>query len=192
VVPQVPKKKPLTAQQQRFVDEYILDPNATQAYRRAFGTKSYWSAATEGRKLLKNPQIKREIAAARTAQQRRTRVTADRVLREVARLAFSDIDHVMDLTDPANPRLKPRSDIPHEARVAIQEVARTKHGVRVKLADKNVALDKLMRRLGMYQELTPMELILGLLPRDVADEMRRRIAQAVPGEPAANPDAPDD
>lgn len=53
----------LTDKQKRFVDEYLIDLNATQAYKRAgYSVKSDNAAAVEGLKLLRNPKIERHIA----------------------------------------------------------------------------------------------------------------------------------
>jgi hypothetical protein len=76
----------LTEKQLRFACEYAADPNATQAYRRAFGSCSYNMARTEGPRLLANPAVKAEINAARLDYQYRVRVNATKVLRWTARL----------------------------------------------------------------------------------------------------------
>ena len=85
------KDKPqlgLTAKQQRFVDEYMVDQNATQAAIRAGYSPD--TAASIGHENLKKPDIALALKEARKAQQERTGITADRVLREIAYVALGD------------------------------------------------------------------------------------------------------
>ena len=83
------------ARQQRFVDEYLVDLNATQAAIRA--SYSRRSAREIGRRLLTNVDIGAAIAAAQAARAERTGITADRVLQELEHIAFSRVTHyVMD------------------------------------------------------------------------------------------------
>lgn len=82
------QERALTAQQQLFVDEYIIDLNGTQAAIRAGYAES--SARVTASRLLTIDNIQDAIAEARKEQQKRTQITADRVLLEVARLAMYD------------------------------------------------------------------------------------------------------
>ncbi|AVQ84282.1 terminase small subunit [Variovorax sp. PMC12] len=84
VVPVVP----LTEKQQRFVDEYLVDLNATQAAIRAG-----YSAATaneQGAQLLAKLSIQTAVAAGRKAQQERTQISADRVVTEAWNIVTAD------------------------------------------------------------------------------------------------------
>lgn len=102
-----PRKKPeeakvkltqglLTAKQQRFVDEYMIDLNATQAAIRA--GYSLDTAGAIGYENLKKPEIQVAIAEARRAQQERTNITADRWLQEVALIALADARELVEVT----------------------------------------------------------------------------------------------
>lgn len=85
------KDKPqlgLTEKQQRFVDEYLVDLNATQAAIRAGYSPN--AAAEQGYEHLRKPHIQLAIAEARKAQQERTQITADRVVMELGLIAFAD------------------------------------------------------------------------------------------------------
>ncbi|WP_375183503.1 terminase small subunit, partial [Marinobacter sp.] len=69
----------LTPRQQRFVDEYLIDLNATQAATRAgYSAKT---AASQGERLLRNVDVAAAIAAAKKARTERTEVDADYVLK---------------------------------------------------------------------------------------------------------------
>ena len=84
---------PLNDRQSRFVAEYLVDLNATQAAIRAG-----YSAATAnqiGARLLVNVKVAAAIAEAQAARSRRTEVTQDRVVLELARVAFGDPRRVM-------------------------------------------------------------------------------------------------
>lgn len=78
----------LTPKQQRFVDEYLVDLNATQAAIRSGYSRR--SAAEQGHDLLRKPQVAAAVQAGQAARAERTGITADRVLTELARIAFAD------------------------------------------------------------------------------------------------------
>ena len=82
-------KAGLTAKQQLFVDEYLSDLNATQAAIRAGYSEK--SAASIGEENLRKPEIEAAINEALKARRQRTEVTQDRVLEELAVLAFAPI-----------------------------------------------------------------------------------------------------
>lgn len=79
----------LTPKQERFVAEYLIDLNATQAaIRTGYSAKT---AASQGARLLKQGGVARAVQAAQQARAVRTEITQDRVLQELARIAFFDI-----------------------------------------------------------------------------------------------------
>ena len=82
-------KKKLTAKQQRFVEEYLCDLNATQAAARA--GYSQRTAPKIGPENLQKPAIAAQIQNGLHLRARRTEVTADKVLKELAIIGFSDM-----------------------------------------------------------------------------------------------------
>lgn len=78
----------LNERQQRFVDEYLVDLNGTQAAIRAGYSRA--TAAEQAYDLLRKPQIQAAIAAARRAQQERIHITADRLVLELANIVLAD------------------------------------------------------------------------------------------------------
>ncbi len=68
----------LTPKQQRFVSEYLIDLNATQAAIRAGYAKS--GASVEGTRLLANAKVAAAVAAAQAKRSERTEITQDYVL----------------------------------------------------------------------------------------------------------------
>ena len=144
---------PLNDRQCRFVAEYLVDLNATQA-----AIRSGYSAATAnqiGARLLANVKVAAAIAEAQAARSRRTEVTADRVVLELARVAFGDPRRVMSW-GPGGVRLRPSAELADEEAAIVAEVGEstTKEGgsLRVKTVDKLGALRLLAQHLGMLGE----------------------------------------
>src|SRR5215475_12924278 len=84
----------LTPRQVRFVAEYLIDANATQAAIRA-GYKAK-HADVSGCRLLANAKIRAAVDAGEAERAKRTQVTADKVIMELARVAFADPRQLFD------------------------------------------------------------------------------------------------
>lgn len=79
----------LTDKQQRFVDEYLIDLNATQAAIRAgYSAKT---ADQQGSRMLANVKVQQAIAERMAERSKRTGVNQDRVVLELAKVAFLKI-----------------------------------------------------------------------------------------------------
>lgn len=156
----------LTAKQQRFVDEYLIDLNATQAAIRAgFSAKT---ARQAGNRLLTNVDIQQAIQAGMEARSGRVAITQDMVLRELAKIGFSDIRKVVrwgetmvrmvdaeeegadDMVPYHGLALIDSTEIDDNTAGAIAEVSQGKEGLKVKLHDKKGALVDIGRHLGMF------------------------------------------
>ena len=143
----------LAPRQQNFVDEYLKDLNATKAAIRAgYSAKT---AAVQATRLLTNVHISNAVAIAREKQQVRTGISADRALKEAARLAFFDIRKLCDAS--GNPI--PIQDLDDDTAAAIQglELSSEKDGEgfttvrKYKVADKNAALERVFKHLGLFE-----------------------------------------
>lgn len=147
----------LTPKQQRFVDEYLNSLNATQAAIKAGYSKK--TARSVGSENLSKPDIAAAIQEAMKNRQERTFITQDRVLQELARIAFFDPRKLLD--DDGNPI--PLSNLDDDTAAAVAGVDLMEeyegHGKdrvfigytkKFKLADKNTALSNAMRHLGMF------------------------------------------
>lgn len=109
----------LNPKQRRFVDEYLIDLNASQASIRAgYSTKN---ANVVSARLLAHVGISRAIASRQAERSRDTGITAERVLKELEILAFSDYGHYLD-DGEGNLTLAPGA--PPGARRAISSVKR--------------------------------------------------------------------
>ena len=152
----------LTAKQRRFVDEYLVDFNVTQAAIRAGYSKR--SAHVTGAETLRNPKVAAEIARRQRDLQVRTEVSQDRVVRELARVAFADAaSHVRvrlrEVPCPDGTRarvpvveVKPTAELTDDQRAAIASIKQGANGIEVKLWDKLKALELLGRHIGMFND----------------------------------------
>ena len=146
----------LSPKQKRFVDEYLIDLNATQAAIRAGYSKA--AAGSVGHEILKKPEIAKAISEAQAAREQRTQITKDRVLQELAKLAFFDIRKIYS-DDGALLAIK---DIDDSSAAAISGIESselkaedgTAFGTikKVKISDKVAALNLAMKHLGMLTE----------------------------------------
>jgi len=144
---------PLTPKQQRFVDEYLVDLNATQAARRAGYSEA--TARQMGAENLSKPVIQEAIGAAVRRRAERVEVQADDVLRELARLGFSDLRDFSSW-GPEGVTLRPSEDLPADLARCVQEVSQTISqgggSIRFKLHSKTEALQLLGKHLGLFKE----------------------------------------
>lgn len=138
----------------RFVDEYLVDGCGAAAARRAGYSER--RATQAGAELLKLPLIKKQIEAARAKRSERTEVNADRVLKELAVIAFSDIDHYQ--VDVTTGRVILAEGAPKSAKRALASVKYKMNFVagtcttELKFWDKNAAITNAMKHLGMLIE----------------------------------------
>ena len=138
----------LSPKQARFVEDYLLDLNASAAARRAGYSER--TAGQTGFELLKKPEIQAAIQEAQQQRSERTEITADKVLREYGRLAFSDLRKVLRW-NARRVELMDSETLDPDAAAAISEVAVTKDGtIRVKMHSKTAALEALSRHLGLF------------------------------------------
>jgi len=139
----------LNAKQRRFVDEYLIDLNATQAAIRSGYSKK--SAGIGGFDLLKNPNVAAAIEARMKARAKRADINQDRVLLELARIGFSDIRRVIKW-GPNGATLKQSSEITEDDAAAISEISQTAHGIKIKFHSKPAALQLLGQHLGTFKD----------------------------------------
>ncbi len=148
--------KELTPKQRAFVAEYLVDLNATQAAIRAgYSAKS---ADKIGTQLLGKTSVAAAVAEARDARAERVQLAADEVLRELAILVRSDVRY-FQVDDNGNLTLT--ENAPDEAWRAVASVKHkiTTHGkgddayttrdIEYRLWDKNSAIEKAMKHLGL-------------------------------------------
>jgi len=149
----------LTPKQARFVDEYLVDLNATKAAIRAGYSEN--GAHVQGSQLLSNPKVSDLIVAKRAELSKKTEITQERVLLELKRIAFSNMKNLAEWSDDIGVQFKDLSEIPDDVSATISEIAsdatHLKGGMilvkrRVKLHDKMKALDMLAKHLDLFKE----------------------------------------
>nr|DAF37691.1 MAG TPA: Terminase small subunit [Caudoviricetes sp.] len=148
--------------QDRFVDEWLIDFNGTQAAIRAGYSER--SARSIAGRLLTKDNIQREISRRQKDLQRRTEVSQERVVKELARVAFADAtDYVQVETRTVEKNdgtelsyqtvtLTETAELSADQRAAIAGIKQGANGVEVKLHDKIKALELLGRHIGMFND----------------------------------------
>lgn len=127
----------MTPKQQRFVEEYLIDLNATQAAIRAGYAES--GARTEGARLLANADITDAIATLKAERSEKVGIDAAWLLKRLADEAVADVNDLYT----ENGRIKPVKDWPmiwRQGLVAGLEVETIGEGAghltKVKLSDR--------------------------------------------------------
>lgn len=141
----------MNPRQQRFVEEYLVDLNATQAAIRAGYAEG--SAKVTASRMLTDDNVAAAIAEAKAKRSERTEITQDMVLRELALIGFANAGDYFDW-DADGITLRPKADLTREQQAVVAEVSETvteKGGtIRLKLHDKRASLVDIGRHLGMF------------------------------------------
>lgn len=147
----------MTPKQERFVAEYLVDLNATQAAIRAgYSAKT---AKQQGSENLTKPDIAAAVGERRAKQLTQTDLTATRVLQEISRISFADIRRVVD----EHGNLRPLHELTDDEAAAIASVeviiknaqagdGHTDTVHKIKHWDKLKALEMAGKHLGVFQE----------------------------------------
>ncbi len=154
-------KHPLTARERRFVEEYLVDLNGTQAAIRAgYSAKT---AKVQASRLLTKANVRAAITAAKQDRAERTQVTQDQVLAELKKLGFANMADYIEVQSDGTAAID-LSKLDRDQAAAITEVvvdeytegrgddARQVKRIRFKLADKRGALVDMGKHLGMFTD----------------------------------------
>ena len=142
----------MTEKQKIFADEYLIDLNATRAYRKAYpSVKKDETAAQAGSRMLRNVKVAEYIQERMQERQKRTEITQDRVLQELAAIAFARATDYAEVKDECV-KIKDTKDLDEQQVRAIAGIKEGKFGIEVKLNDKEKALELLGRHLGMFKD----------------------------------------
>lgn len=152
----------MTDAQKRFCDEYLIDLNATRAYKVAYPScKKEETANAASSRMLRNVKVQEYISKKQQEIEKRTEVTQDMVIKELAKIAFLDIRKLYT----ENGQLKNIVDIDSDTAGAIssletleeyegygEDKEKIGNTQKVKLLDKTKALELLGKHLGMFKE----------------------------------------
>lgn len=158
----------LTNKQKRFVEEYLIDLNASQAAIRAgYSPKT---AQEQSYQLIRKTSVAAAIKEAMQKRSRRTGLTQDMVLEELSSIAFARLSDVMDWGETTMKqvnmdgeivdivhyglKLKGSKDIPQHILPALAKIKEDKHGLTVEMHNKIQALTLLGKHLGMFIDRT--------------------------------------
>lgn len=177
------KPRPLTPAQEKFCSEYALHRNASEAYRQAYPRSQKWKPENlhlQASKLLKHPRVVTRtdqlLARVKAVADRKFEIKAERVLEELAAIAFSDVGSyyvwgserrpvyragrpLLDAQGNVVTRvyptavLKPSSQLTPHQRAAVAGIEMSANGSPVlKLASKAAALKMLAQHLGLLAD----------------------------------------
>lgn len=142
----------MTEKQKIFANEYLVDLNATRAYRVAYpSVKKDETARTNGSRLLTNANVAAYIAERMKERQERTEITQDRVIEELAAIALARMDNYAEIKNN-RVLIKDSAEFTEMQARAIGGIKQGKFGIEVKLNDKLKALELLGRHLGMFKD----------------------------------------
>lgn len=172
----------LNPQQAKFVTEYLKDLNATQAAARAGYSEK--TSNEQGARLLANVSVKEAIQDQLDAQQARTLITADRILREYGRIGFLDTRKLFN--EDGSLKKITDLDIDTQAAIAGIDVVTTGNAelgigeiTKIKLADRKGALDSMARCLMLFNDKKtvsvdePLAQLLSMITSSNSDVLSR-------------------
>lgn len=146
----------MTEKQKLFADEYLIDLNATRAYRVAYpSVKKEQTAAQAGSRMLRNVKVAKYISERIEQRKKRTEVTQDRVIQELASIAFAKVTDYVAITNngqTAAVGIKATDTLTEEQIRAIAGIKEGANGIEIKLNDKEKALELLGRHFGMWND----------------------------------------
>lgn len=146
----------MTKKQKIFADEYLIDLNATRAYKAAYpNIKKDETARANGSRLLTNANVAKYIKEQMEERQQRTEVTQDMVIRELKAIAFANATDYVKIKSngvSATVQIKETDDLSEAQSRAIAGIKEGANGIEIKLNDKEKALELLGRHLGMWND----------------------------------------
>lgn len=174
------KSKGLNPKQTRFVQEYLVDLNATQAAIRAGYSKK--TANPQAARLLANASVKQAVKIGQEKRASKLEITQERVLQEIAAVAFSDVRQLYD----EKGKLRPIKDWPDDLAAAVAGLETVHRNLtsgdgevetilKVKRWDKPRVLELLSKHLGMLVEKHEVTLGGEIVAR--LQEARKRVAK---------------
>jgi phage terminase small subunit len=133
--------KPPSIKQRRFIEEYLRssDPRAA-ALAAGYAPSTVRNNACQ---LLRRPSVAAVVRRELDARAERTRIAADRIVLELARVAFSDMSRIADWGEGGGLVVRPLAELSDADRAAVARITRHGGHVSIALHDKIRALDTL-------------------------------------------------
>lgn len=149
VVPPKIRGHRIDQREKNFIREYLVDFNGTAAAIRAGYPKK--GAHDAANRLLKSDVILEAFHKYQNTYECKTLVTRKRIIEELARIGFSDLTKFV-VVKHRKTYIRDTDTLPKHLGCCIQEIWQTKEGIRIKLYDKQKALELLGKYLGMWLE----------------------------------------
>lgn len=148
----------LSDKQKAFIQEYLIDLNATKA---AIRSKYKISAAKDlGSRNLNNPVIRAEIEKAMAERSKRTGINADRVLTELAKIGFLNPADVVNVRNGVIKADASKDDLAAVQVIKVKESDfdnGSSFECEIRFHDKHKALELLGRHLGIFNDKIKLE-----------------------------------
>ena len=129
----------MTEKQRLFADEYLIDLNATRAYRAAYpSVKKDETAAAAAARMLRNVKVQEYISERMQERQQRTEVTQDMVVKELAAIAFARATDYVEIRSDGvcgTVVIKPTTDLSDQQISAIAGIKEGANAIEIKLND---------------------------------------------------------
>lgn len=145
----------LTAKQERFCREYLKDLCGAQAAIRA-GYSPATAAATAAR-TLRIVKVQKKVEALKAERAKSLDITAERVLKELARVAFGDPAEVVSVRRGGRVVVRPTAELTEDQRRTIQGVSEGPNGIKIRFADKLRALELVGKHIGLFVDRVQVE-----------------------------------
>lgn len=164
----------MTDAQKRFCDEYLIDLNATRAYKVAYPKcKKDETANAAASRMLRNVKVQEYISEKQKEIEKRTEVTQDKVIKELAAIAFSnasdyaklkkmkrnvpvfDGEDIVDYKEEEYTGIEftPTDELTEEQKKALSGIKEGKFGIQIDSCDKVKALELLGKHLGIFNDI---------------------------------------
>lgn len=164
----------LDPEEQLFVRSYIIDRNPVAALKRIGQNASVQTLKQRAQKMLANPEVGNAIDYLAKQMMARLEITAERVQRRIAAVAFFDIRQVAHF-DTLGMRLLDSRFWSEDQAAAVQSIKMGNNGIEIKLYDGLRAAELLSKQIG----LQPDETDAAQAARIAADEAMVRIGQVI-------------
>lgn len=102
--------------------------------------------------MLRNVKVQEQITELRSRQSKRTEITADMVLNELAAIAFADRTEIAKINERGFVEFTPTDKLPKDLKKVISGIKEGKFGIEVVTADKVRALELLGKHLGIFDK----------------------------------------
>jgi len=148
----------VTPKEQNFAHEYLVDLNASKAAIRAgYSQKTAYAIAN---KLLRKAEVAAYIQEAMDKRAKRVDINKDDVLKEISKLAFSDIRKIFD----ENGNLLPPHMLPDEVAATISSIdvvttripgkdaVEVEYTSKIRFWDKRASLELLGKHLKLFTD----------------------------------------